>query len=209
MKNLSAKFQYLIKRIKDIKSPQILELGVNNGGSTKVFLETCDQNNGHLISVDIVDCKKVSNNPNWEFIHSSDDNFDLINSKIKNSLDVLYIDSLHEASHVKKVFYNYYQFLKVDGECFIDDISWLPYIANKKKENTYMEETNFRTFNKVLEIYDSNSDKFSLEFFFERTGYAVIKKKNNENLVKESKIGINKINLKNFLKKIYLRKPIR
>ena len=67
----------------------------------------------------------------------------------------------------------------------------------------------FRTFNKILEIYDSNSENFCLEFFFESTGYAIIRKKNNQYLKKESKIDTNKVNFKNFLKKIYLRKPVR
>ena len=206
---LNTKFEYLVKKIENIKKPNILELGVHRGGSTKTFLNLCDKNNGHLISVDIVDCSKVSDNPNWKFIHSSDDNFELINKQIREPLDVLYIDSLHEASHVKKVFYNYYKFLKIGGLCFVDDISWLPYIKNKKKENSYMEETNFRIFNKVLEIHDSNTENFFLEFFFEGSGYAIITKKNNYELKEEKKISTNKINFKNLLKKIYQRKPIR
>ncbi len=206
---LNTKFKYLIKKIENIKKPNILELGVNKGESTKIFLNLCDKNDGHLISVDIIDCKKVSENPNWEFIHSSDDNFKLINKSLKEPLDVLYIDSLHEASHVKKVFFNYYNFLKVGGLCFIDDISWLPYTKNKKKENSYMEETNFRIFNKVLEIHDSNLENFFLEFFFEGSGYAIITKRNNNSLNQEKKITINKLSFKNFLKKIYLKKPIR
>ena len=204
----NTKFQYLVKKIENIKNPNILELGVNKGGSTKTFLDLCDKNNGHLISVDIVDCKEVSDNPNWEFIHSSDDNFELINKHIRNPLDVIYIDSLHEANHVKKVFYNYYNFLKVGGLCFIDDISWLPYMKGKKKENSYVEETNFRIFNKVLEIHDSNRESFFLEFFFEGTGYAILTKRKND-LRPEKKITINKINFKNLLKKIYLKRPIR
>jgi len=206
---LNTKFQYLKKRIENINKPNILELGVHKGGSTKNFLDLCDKNNGHLISVDIVDCSKVSNNPNWEFIHSSDGNFELINERVKEPLDVLYIDSLHEASHVKKVFYNYYNFLKVGGLCFVDDISWLPYMKDKKKQNSYIEETNFKIFNKVLEIHDSNSENFFLEFFFEGSGYAIITKKNINELKEEKIIKINKINFKSFLKKIYLRKPIR
>jgi len=206
MKNISGKFNYLIDRIKNIKKPQILELGVKKGVSTKIFLEICEKEKGHLISVDIVDCKDVSNSPNWEFIHSSDDNFKLINNRIKNSLDVIYIDSLHEPSHVKKVFYNYYQFLKIGGLCFIDDISWLPYIANKKKENRYMEETNFRTFNKILEIYNQNKNKFSLEFYFEGSGLAIIRKKDS-NLNESKKIISREITFKNLLKYFFKRKP--
>ena len=86
-------------------------------------MEVCNNNNGKLVSVDIDDCSKVSNNKNWLFIHSSDDNFELIDKKIKNNLDVIYIDSYHEPNHVEKVFYHYYNFLKINGICVIDDIS--------------------------------------------------------------------------------------
>ena len=207
--DFNTKHKYIKKRIENIPKIQILELGVHQGNSTKLFLETCNLNKGHLISVDIVDCSNVSNDPNWEFIHSSDDDFELINKRIKASLDVIFIDSLHETSHVKKVLFNYFEFLKVGGICIIDDISWLPYILNKKKTNGYMAETNLRIFNKVLEIYNTNSENLSLEFFFEGSGYAILTRKNEKKLIQESKIIINKINFKNLLKKFFLRKPIR
>ena len=130
----NTKIEYLKKKIKDIKDLQILELGVAKGISTKMFLEICDKNNGNLLSVDIDDCSNVSNNSRWKFIHSSDDEFELINSKIQKPLDLIFIDSLHEANHVKKVFFNYYNFMKVGGICVIDDISWIPYTVGKKKQ---------------------------------------------------------------------------
>mgnify|MGYP003310403217 CR=1 FL=1 len=70
---------------KDIKNPTILELGVQEGRSTKMFLEVCDENDGNLISVDILDCSKVSNNPRWKFIHASDDNFKVINQHLNKN----------------------------------------------------------------------------------------------------------------------------
>tara|TARA_B100000767_G_C19570317_1_gene452916 strand:+ start:100 stop:726 length:627 start_codon:yes stop_codon:yes gene_type:complete len=206
---LNSKLNFLKKKIKDIPNIQILELGVHKGNSTKFFLENCNHNNGHLISVDIINCSDVSDDPNWDFIHSNDDNFELINKKIKSPLDVIFIDSLHEASHVKKVFFNYYEFLKVGGICIIDDISWLPYSLNRKKTNAYIAETNFRIFNKVLDIYNMNTENFFLEFFFEGSGYAIITKKNEMKLTEDSKIILNNFNLKNLIKKIFLRKPIR
>ena len=55
----------IFDKIKEKKDLIILELGVQNGDSTKKFLEICDKNKGHLYSVDIVDCSKVSDNKNW------------------------------------------------------------------------------------------------------------------------------------------------
>ncbi len=204
---LNSKHEFLKKKISNINNIQILELGVAQGNSTKIFLEICDLNNGNLISVDIIDCSQVSNNSRWEFIKASDDEFDIINPKIKKPLDILFIDSLHEPNHVKKVFFNYYKFLKVGGICIIDDVSWLPYVVNKKKENSYVAMTNYNTFNKVLEIYNSNIENFSLEFFFEGSGYAVITKKENFKLLEEKKVIFKKKTFKNFVKNFYLKLP--
>ena len=84
---------YLIPLIKDINNPIFLELGVQKGVSTKKFLEICKNKNGKLFSVDVDDCSDVSNDINWEFFQSRDDNFDFIKSKIPNKIDVLFIDS--------------------------------------------------------------------------------------------------------------------
>jgi predicted O-methyltransferase YrrM len=201
------KLEEIFHKIKNIKNINILELGVHEGISTKMFLQLCDDNQGKLISVDIKDCSKVSNNKRWTFIHSSDDNFDLINSYIKKDLDVIFIDSLHEPNHVKKVFYNYYKKLKIKGLCIIDDISWLPYVKNARKDNDFTERVNKLTFQKILEISNANEKNFALEFFFKGSGLAIITKNTNDELVEEIKIPDRSITFKNFLKKIYSPKP--
>ena len=82
MENFENKLNLIKERIKDIEKPLILELGVKEGRSTKMFLEICEKNDGNLISIDILDYSKVSSNPRWKFIHSSDDNFDYTNKFI-------------------------------------------------------------------------------------------------------------------------------
>ena len=110
------KIDYIIKKIKHIKNIQILELGVNKGISTKKFLKLCELNNGFLTSIDIDDCSTVAKSDKWNFIHSSDDNFEKIDKIIPTTLDLIFIDSLHEPKHVKKIFYYYYSFLKEGGD---------------------------------------------------------------------------------------------
>lgn len=202
------KINYIRRIVEKIKLPKILELGVQRGNSTKMFLELCDKNDGHLISVDIDDCSNVASNKKWEFIHSSDDNFNLINNKLKEKLDIIFIDSYHEPNHIKKVFYNYYKYLKIHGICIIDDISWLPYSKFNICDNDFIERINRLTFQKILNIYNSNTENFILDFHFEGTGLAIIKKLKNE-LNEEKKI-INRLySIKNLLKKIYEPKPIK
>jgi len=198
-----------IKQITEkIKFPKILELGVQNGNSTKMFLDLCDKNDGYLISVDIDDCSNVAKNKRWTFIHSRDDNFDLINNKIIKKLDLIYIDSYHEPNHVKKIFYNYYKYLKIDGICIIDDISWLPYSKFNICDNDFIERINRLTFEKILNIYNSNSENLILDFNFVGSGLAIIKKIKDE-LYPEKKIKNRLYTFKNILKKIYSPKPLK
>jgi len=154
------KLDYMIERISHFQNIQILELGVKEGTSTKKFIELCEKNNGFLISVDINDCSNVITSNRWKFIHSSDDNFDKIDKIIPKNLDFIFIDSLHEPNHVKKVFYHYFKFLKKGGICIIDDISWLPYSKNGTSDNEFTENINRSTFNKILEIYNKNRENF-------------------------------------------------
>ena len=70
----------LFPLIKKINNPIILELGVQKGRSTIKFLDLCKKNEGKLFSVDVNDCSSVSNDKNWKFIQSRDDNFKYIKS---------------------------------------------------------------------------------------------------------------------------------
>ena len=191
----------LMPIISGINSPIILELGVENGRSTKKFLEICSKKNGKVYSVDIDDCSNVSNDKNWKFFKSRDDNFDYIKSNIPNKIDVLFIDSLHEASHVEKLIYNYYPIINVGGYIFIDDISHIPYLKNKERNNFYCEINNKETFQKILSIYSKNLEQFNLNFSFFSSGLAIIKKINNTELKKNETLKERSISIKNFLRK--------
>ena len=196
----------LFELIKNINNPSILEFGVKNGESTIRFLDLCNQNNGYLYSVDIDDCSKVSDDKRWRFIKSRDDNFKFVKSQIPNELDVIFIDSLHEAKHVENIFYNYYDLLKVGGYLFIDDISHLPYAENGIRNNFYCEINNKETFNRLLEIYFSNHDRFDLNFSFQSSGLAIIKKKKIDVLNKKIKIKSREFSIKNLIRKFIAKR---
>ena len=202
------KFKTITKLISDIKNPNILELGVQSGLSTKKFLEICDKNNGYLTSIDINDCSSVSKNKRWKFIHSSDDDFEHIKKEIENkNFDILFIDSLHEPNHIKKVFYFYFNYLKKGGLIFVDDVVWLPYIKNSIIDNEYVERINRLIFEKIIEIFNANSENLTLDINFSGTGLAIIKKI-GEKLNNEKKIANRLFSLKNIIKNyIYSPKP--
>ena len=116
---------------------------------------------------------------------------------------MVFIDTVHEADHVEKIIYAYYDLIKVNGYLFIDDISHLPYIKNSSRENFYCEINNKETFNRILEIYKQNQDNFDLEFCFISSGLSIIKKKTNNKLNQKIKIFSKEYRLKNFLRKTW------
>ena len=180
--------KFLFPLILNLPKPNILELGVQNGVSTLKFLELCNHKDGYLYSVDVADCQNVSKDPRWLFLQTRDDNFDLIRQKIPKKLDVIYLDSLHEAKHVEKIFYEYYEILKVGGFFFIDDISHIPYLKNSDRDSFYCEINNKETFQKILDIFKNNSNLFELNFSFKSSGLAIIKKISSDSLNKNTKV---------------------
>ena len=203
MNNYSYKLeQFLVEDLRKIQNINILEFGVRKGISTKLFLEIARLNNGRVYSVDIDDCSSLFNDKNWNFFKTRDDNFDYIQKNVPSQLDVIYLDSVHEANHVENIFYNYFSFLKVGGYFIIDDISHLPYLKDSDRNNFFNEINNQETFEKILEIYNSNYDNFDLNFSFISSGLAKIIKKKNVILNKNKKIQSRKNSIKNFLRKI-------
>ena len=118
-------------------------------------------------------------------------------------MDVIFLDSLHEAAHVEKIIYNYFDLLNKDGYFFIDDISHLPYLKNKNSNSFYCEINNKETFNKILEIYDNNSHLFDLNFSFMSSGLAIIKKKLNLPLNKDHRIVTRENSFKNIVRLLW------
>tara|TARA_B100001123_G_scaffold56530_1_gene60511 strand:- start:21627 stop:22268 length:642 start_codon:yes stop_codon:yes gene_type:complete len=192
-------YQDLIK----IKKPTILEFGVRQGVSTKMFIEVCERNGGKLYSVDIDDYSKKFSSPVWKFIHSRDDNYDYVTEKIPTKFDFIYLDSFHDARHVKKIFYHYYSFLKKEGYFIIDDTSWLLYSKGNIRDHFNSEINNQETFLEILKIFNANMENFDLNFNFKGSGMAKIYKKSENTLEKEKNIISRKYTLKNFIRRIW------
>ena len=195
--------KFLFPLISNITKPNILEFGVENGRSTIKFLNLCHQNDGYLYSVDPVDCSKVIKDSRWSFLQTRDDNFEIVKSKLPAQLDVIFLDSIHEANHVEKIFYEYYKILKIGGYFFIDDISHIPYLKKKKRNNFYCEINNKETYNRILDIYNNNSDLFDLNFSFKSSGLAIIKKNSNAPLKPKEKIIARENSIKNFIRLLW------
>ena len=181
---------------KNKDNPFILEFGVRQGRSTKMFLEICERNNGSLISIDIDDYANLFNDKNWTFIQCRDDNKVKISPFLKKNVDIILIDSFHDPYHVLKIINLYWENLTIGGSMYIDDISWLPYIKNSWRDHKYSENINFDTFQMLLNLLNSNKDNFTLEFNFQDSGMARLIKLKDNILEKPKKI----IRRKNLIK---------
>tara|TARA_B100000989_G_scaffold285589_1_gene253436 strand:- start:17643 stop:18257 length:615 start_codon:yes stop_codon:yes gene_type:complete len=192
---------FLKNQIQEISNPNILEFGVREGRSTKIFLDLCKKKNGKLFSVDVDDYSNLFNDENWTFLKTRDDNFEFLEHKLPKKFDIIYLDTLHEANHVEKIFYFYYNFLKVGGHFYIDDVSWLPYLKSNLRNNFYCEINNKETFERLIEIYNNNLDNFDIFFTFISSGMCRIVKKNNK-LNVHKKIVTRENSIKNIFRKI-------
>ena len=200
-------YNFIYRNISSLKNINILEFGVNNGFSTSMFLNICNKNAGYLTSVDVDDYSGLFKNKRWTFLKSRDDNFSYIKKNIKKKLDVIYIDRFHEPNHIAKILYFYYKFLNKNGSIYIDDISWIPYVKNSYRTNSWNEIINRKTFSKILEIYFNNLKNLRLEFCFDNSGIAKLTKMTNQPL-NNPKIVVNtEFSLKNCLRRVLNRKP--
>ena len=193
---------FFLNDLKKIQNPKVIEFGVRKGVSTKKIIKICEENEGFLHAVDNEDCSKVSNSNKWKFHKTRDDNFEYLDKILNFDVDLIYLDSFHEASHIQKIFYHYYPLLKVGGVFVFDDISWLPYLKNKKRNNFNCEINNQEIFNKILEIKSENENLVDLYFSFIGSGSAKIIKKSNEILRKTKKLQSRKYSIKNIIRKI-------
>ena len=103
----------------------------------------------------------------------------------------------------EKIFYHYYPSLKVGGLFIFDDISWLPYLKNKKRNNFNCEINNEEIFNKILQIKSENENHFDLYFSFKGSGSAKIVKTSEDTLRRSMAIKSRKYSFKNKVRKIF------
>ena len=92
--------------------------------------------------------------------------------------------------------------MKIEGIFFIDDISWLPYLKNLSRDNFYCEINNKETFEKLLQIYNCNQEKFDIFFTFISSGMCKIVKK-QDLLNKTKKFTSREFSLKNLMRKLF------
>ena len=180
--NKIEKFDYILDALKNFKKPLIFELGVNLGGSTKRFLDYIKLNDGKLFSVDIKDCLNVTDDKNWKFLKSNDLKYKYIIDKfpdIRNEgIDLLFIDSYHDPSHVKLLLDIWVKYMNKQGVIFLDDTESLPYKLKKKFTHSVINDEIDKV---VKEFYYQNSEQFIYTKYFLGVGLSKLEKKTLKN----------------------------
>tara|TARA_X000001036_G_scaffold428346_1_gene458024 strand:+ start:758 stop:1519 length:762 start_codon:yes stop_codon:yes gene_type:complete len=165
------------------ESPLIVELGVDKGQSTKVFLNAIsDKPNAKLISIDIKDCKNAASSENWQFVQQDSGEIESLISKkpiIKNGIDILYVDSLHTQSHVLKEVYSYFEYIKPKGVIYFDDVDSGPYMIGQRKDSINTEIENRKIFNLLEAIFRANYSSIDFSVIQGSTGLAKFVKHSN------------------------------
>ena len=194
------------KELKKIDKPTILEFGVSSKAlSTYIFLEYCEKKNGHLYSVDLIDYSHHFKSNNWRFINCKDDDYDKIESIVPKNFDIIYLDTIHTARHVEKILYHYFDKLNIGGVFVIDDTSLLPYLKKREKNNFSLEINNYETFQKLLEIFNSNHENLYFESSFIGTGAVKLTKLNDNKLKRSKTLSDRRFSFLNLVRKIYLK----
>ena len=173
------RFYYINKKLDEIKNPIIVELGVaDTAQSTKNFLNYIGKNDGKLYSIDIQDFSKIINNKDFENINSTKWNFlqsnDLdLNKILKNfpsiedGIDVLYVDSLHDPTHIEKTLIKWFKYVNKFGYIFFDDTESRVY---REQKALFISIGNDGMDDVIKKFYYRNSNLIKYTKYFIDTG---------------------------------------
>ena len=191
------RFFYINKKLDEIKNPIIVELGVAETAlSTKNFLNYVNDKGGKLYSIDIQDFSKITNtdnfkninSKNWNFLQSNDLDLEKIFKsfpKIKNGIDILYVDSLHDPTHIERTLMKWFKYINQYGYIFFDDTESRVY---KEQKALFISIGNDGMDDVIKKFYYRNSNLVKYTKYFTDTGlsefYKICDKEANPNFTK-------------------------
>ena len=192
------RFYYINKKLDEIKNPIIVELGVADTAlSTKNFLNYVCKNGGKLYSIDIQDFSKIINNKDfeninstkWNFLQSNDLDLDKILKNfpsISDGIDVLYVDSLHDPTHIEKTLIKWFKYVNKFGYIFFDDTESRVY---REQKALFISIGNDGMDDVIKKFYYRNSNLIKYTKYFIDTGlsefYKICDRKINPNFSKK------------------------
>ena len=173
-------FDNLVYEVTSHKPKVILELGVRKGESTFVFNKIQKLLNNIHISVDIVDCSKVIDDPNWKFIIDDSikflKNYNSWSENNVNSLkpDVIFIDTSHLYEETLKEIELSAEILSDNGSIMFHDTNhiYIPYLENNILYNkfNYSPQLGVKL---ALESYFNCEFNFNSHFIIIKQGWII------------------------------------
>lgn len=181
METKDKKFAIIEKKLSEKFKPIVLELGVNKGKSSEKFLNILNKIDGKLFSVDIRDCSDAINSDKWNFFQSNDLDFKKIINKFPvindNGIDLIFIDSYHDPTHVIKLLNNWWVYLNKDCLIYFDDTENYYY---RLKKNIILSIINDIISSEIKEFYYSNYDEIIYTKYYIGSGLSEFIKLNNK-----------------------------
>ncbi len=178
----------ILERLKEIDNPIILELGVNRGRSTKRFFEYINTHGGDLYSIDIRNCSDAIISPKWNFFQCNDLNINEILKKFPNlnkGIDLLFVDSYHDPSHVKSLLNNWFYYVKKGGLIYLDDTESYLY---RLKKNSILSIVNDSVNYEIKNFYHKNYDQLLYTKYYHGSGLAELQKISDFGTIPDNKI---------------------
>ena len=148
-----ALFLYLL--VKNCGLERVLEIGVDQGFSTKLLLKAIRETNGWLYSIDIEDKKDLFPSPEyWTFIKADSSTFQWSD---EFPIDLLFLDGDHSYKGALGDLNNFYKHVRKGGFVVIHD-------------------SNMPTVKKAINHFFKNKSVERMEFPFKTDSFVVIKK---------------------------------
>lgn len=165
----------MYRTICEYERPVILELGTGKGQATTVFLKACEEKNGKLVSIDINDCSDVSDHGSWTFVQSDSRAKDFIIENaphLKDGIDLLYVDSLHEKEQVESELMTWFPYMKEKSHIFFDDVDANPCRKGNRKDDFGKERAWNEIYEYVQSFFYTNENELYLDIMYGTTGLA-------------------------------------
>ena len=162
--------------LKQIENPVILEFGVNRGRSSQRFLDHILNFGGNIFSIDIKDCSHVISSEKWNFFQCDDLDVEKILNrfpKLNEGIDLLFIDSYHDPSHVQKLLEKWFIYIKKNGCIYFDDTESYLYRIEKK---AILSIINDAISDVIKDFYYSNYDGLIYTKYFQGSGLSKFQK---------------------------------
>ena len=118
-------FEKLRSEVNKITNGILVDIGVYEGASSRVMIDSALVNNNNIYAIDPVPSFN-STNPNYTYI--KDDSVEVGKEWNKTKADLVFFDSVHAKEQVLCELYYWWELIKENGLAIFHDTSWAGYV---------------------------------------------------------------------------------